>query len=325
MNPQPHSQDWSCPILSGPTASGKTSFALHWASQLGLEIINADSLLVYRGFDIGTAKPTREEQNQVPHHLIDCCPPETSFTAAEFVREVERLSQEIHARGRRCLIVGGTPFYLKALCFGVWDAPPTHPEFRESLAPQSNTELHRRLSEKDPQRALQIHSEDRYRVIRALEILEFSPKKSHSEITSSLPNPERLARYPLLWIDRDTEELEARIRLRTEQMLEAGLIEETERLRRAHPNARALKSVGYQQVQNYLDGAAPQGRKIPPGKAGLSSEISLATRQLVKSQRTFLKSLSTQLGPEHARRFLLDAELSELESALTALYTREHE
>ena len=185
--PSPLAASLEIPVLSGPTASGKTALALEFCAARKakgqiLEIINADSLLVTRRFDIGTAKPSLQEREQIPHHLIDCCEPEVQFTAADFVRETLRLTGEIQARGGFPLIVGGTPFYLKALFFGIWDAPPTHPEFRKSLEDFSNEDLHQRLQTRDPARAQQTPVADRYRVIRALEILEFSNKSSLQEI-----------------------------------------------------------------------------------------------------------------------------------------------
>jgi len=310
-----------CPILSGPTACGKTGFSIEFAQQHSIEIINADSLLVYRDFDIGTAKPTAAEQSGVPHHLIDICDPLENFSAADFVNQARSMIAQIESRGKRALIVGGTPFYLKALCFGVWEAPATHPEFRSTLEPFTSEELHARLTSRDPKRADDIHPSDRYRVIRALEILEFSSFQTHEEMLAQSsplqPNP----LFPLLWIDRDHAELESRIQIRTQEMLKHGFVDEVIRLQNQFPGARALNSVGYRQVCDYLAERAPSGRKIRPGTAGLADEIQLATRQLVKSQRTFLKGLTRNLGDRLARRFVLNQERSELERALVELYS----
>ena len=300
------------PILAGPTASGKTSFALAVAEKHRLEIINADSLLVYRGFDIGTAKPTKDEQARVAHHLIDIREPLDSFTAADFVREVHELTSVLESEGRRALIVGGTHFYLKALCLGLWEAPPTQPNFRAAQESRGLGDLFAELARKDPAYAQKIGPMDRYRIIRALEILEFSNQKpsdlaAHAE--KRAPDP----RFPLLWIDRESEELEGRIALRTSEMLEQGLVEETRRLLEDHPGARALESVGYRQVVDHLQGRAPEGRTLRPGKAGLEDEIRLATRQLVKSQRTFLR------GFTFAERFLFEAERLKLEARVQQL------
>jgi tRNA dimethylallyltransferase len=292
------------PILAGPTAAGKTQFALEVASELNLEIINADSLNVYRGFNIGTAKPSTSERASVPHHLIDIRDPLEKFTAADFVREVHALCSS-----RRALIVGGTHFYLKALCLGLWDAPPTQPEYRNSLMSVETSELFEKLLKRDPDQALKVGRQDRYRIIRALEILEFSDKipsllesQAKSKALEQGPDP----RFALFWIDRDNTELNERIALRTRQMIEQGLIDETRELLARFPGARALHSVGYRQVAAHLSGTPPPGRKLRPGIEGLEDEIRLATRQLVKAQRTFLRSLS------FAERFLFDADRPKL-------------
>ncbi len=295
------------PILSGPTASGKTAFVLELAEHYDLEIINADSLLVYRGFDIGTAKPTKEELARVPHHLIDIRDPEETYTAADFVRDVERLLREIHSRGKRALIVGGTPFYLKALTFGLWEAPSTSPEFRKAVENDPTPLLHEQLQALDPTHAAKIGPADRYRIIRALEILQFSGKKPselEAEAKTRGPDP----RFPLWVLDRAPAELESRIHLRTRAMLEHGLIDEARQLCQEHPTARALGSIGYAQVLDHLDGKAPQGRTLRPGLDGLQDEIALATRQLVKAQRTFLR------GMPHAQWFLFEQDRPRLEA-----------
>jgi tRNA dimethylallyltransferase len=297
------------PILAGPTASGKTSFALEQAERLGLEIINADSLLVYRHFDIGTAKPTAQEMGSVPHHLINIRDPLESFTAADFVRAVHGLAADLHRRNQKALIVGGTHFYLKALCLGLWDAPETQPEFRKTLESVETSELFERLRTLDPTYATKIGVADRYRIIRALEILEFSPKKPsqlESEAAQRQPDP----RFPLLWIDRNPDEIEARIQARIQQMLAAGLIQETRSLLEHYPQARALHSVGYRQVVDFIHGTPPPGRAVRPGTEGLSDEIQLATRQLVKSQRTFLR------GFEFAERFLFEEDRLKLKARI---------
>jgi len=303
------------PILAGPTACGKTAFALELAARYDLELINADSLLVYRGFDIGTAKPSREELARFPHHLVDVRDPGENYTAADFVRDVERLLREIASRGRRTLIVGGTSFYLKALSFGLWDAPATNPEFRKSVEDEESSSLFAQLEKLDPAHALKIGPADRYRIIRALEILQFSgrrPSELEAEARGRGPDP----RFPLWVIDRAAEEIEARIRQRTEAMLEQGLIEEAGRLRDETPTARALGSVGYAQVLDFLDGRSPQGRQVRPGLDGLRDEITLATRQLARSQRTFLR------GMAHAQWFLFEQDRPRLEALAEQTFTR---
>jgi len=304
------------PVLSGPTACGKSSLALELAELYGLEIINADSLLVYRGFDIGTAKPTAEELTKIPHHLVDICEPEQFYSAADFVRDVNTQLEKIYTQGKRALIVGGTQFYLKALLFGLWDAPTTNPDFRKSLEPVDNATLFEQLSRQDREHALKIGPNDRYRLIRALEILEFSgvkPSTLEKQARERKPDP----RFQLWIMDRSTQELEERIQQRTTAMLGAGLIAETQKLREKHPHARPLSSVGYAQVIDFLDGKAPAGRLLKPGLAGLHDEICLATRQLVKSQRTFLKALGKSCAAEG---FLFDQDRPKLWSLARTTY-----
>lgn len=300
------------PIIAGPTASGKTSFALKMARRHGLEIINADSLLVYRGFDVGTAKPSRPERAEIPHHLIDIRDPMDSYTAADFVADVRELTSQLEASGVRALIVGGTHFYLKALCLGLWEAPPTQPNFRASQESRGLGELFAELAAKDPSYAQKIGPADRYRIIRALEILEFSNQKP-SDLAAHADKREPDSRFPLLWIDRTAEDLEDRIALRTREMLDQGLIDETRRLLEDHPGARALESVGYRQGVDHLQGRSPEGRSLRPGREGLEDEIRLATRQLVKSQRTFLR------GFAFAERFLFEGDRHKLEARVQEL------
>ena len=155
-------------ILSGPTAVGKSSLAIQIAQQLQLEIINADSVCFYREFNIGSAKPTSEERLAVPHHLIDVAHPDENYHAGLFLKDVERVLSDIHSRGKRAIIVGGSGFYLKALRLGLWEAPPTSTEFRERMAAVSLETLYSNLETVDPTHAQKIGRQDRYRLIRSL-------------------------------------------------------------------------------------------------------------------------------------------------------------
>ncbi|OFZ36148.1 MAG: tRNA (adenosine(37)-N6)-dimethylallyltransferase MiaA, partial [Bdellovibrionales bacterium GWC1_52_8] len=221
-------------------------------------------------------------------HLLDIKNPDESFTAGAFVREVEEKLIEIHSRGTRALIVGGTGFYLKALLFGQWNAPAADPLLRAEFEKKPTEALFTRLAKVDPQAAERIGPQDRYRLVRALEINQATGKTLTSlqaELPSA-PDP----RFALLVLDRPTEELDVRIHERTEQMIRAGLIEEVTRLLESFPAARTLNAVGYRQAVAYLRDERPAGRKIAPGLPGLVSEIELATRQLVKQQRTWFRS-----------------------------------
>jgi tRNA dimethylallyltransferase len=285
-------------VLAGPTAAGKTALALEMAGLRPdlIEIINADSMQVYRGMDIGTAKPTNEELARVPHHLIDIRDPHEPFTAGEFRRATLAALEDIHARGKRALIVGGTGFYLRALFFGIWDGPPADPAIRARLEACDLTELHSRLTARDPESAVRIGLSDRYRLTRALELIEQigkTPTELEKEM-SGAPHPG----LELWVVDRNPSELERRLSQRTELMIEQGFVEEVRRLTTRYLDAspRSLGAVGYREVCAYLAGHAPKGRKIPPGLPGLRQEIDLANRQLVKKQRTWFRSLGQRLG-----------------------------
>ena len=295
-------------ILSGPTATGKTELALALAarSDQPVEIINADSLLVYRGMNIGTAKPSAQELQTVCHHLIDIRDPNEPFTAGDFVRGVESALADIHARERRALIVGGTGFYLKALLYGMWGELPSDPSIRAELDPLPDSELARLLKERDPASAERIGPQDRYRLVRALELIRVTGK-TPTELQAARPS-EPDPRFELWVIDRPNEVLYPRIAARVRQMLDSGLVAEVEDLRQRFPQARALGAVGYAQVGAFLDGRKPEGRALAPGLPGLTQEIELATRQLVKRQRTWFRSLKT------ARHYPMDAEREALEA-----------
>lgn len=277
-------------ILTGPTASGKTAHSIDLAKQspVPVEIINADSMLVYRGMDIGTAKPTLEERAGVPHHLIDIRNPDEPFAAGDFIRAANAAISEIQTRGHRPLIVGGTGFYLKALLFGMWEGPKASIELRARLQEISNAELFEKLRVRDPSSANRIGPADRYRLIRATEIIELTGQ-TPTDLQKKMPN-EPDPRFMLWILDRTVEQLELKIRERTRTMLTAGWLDEVKALMKQFPEARSLQSVGYAQVRDYLLGKVPEGRKLKPGLEGLEDEVVLATRQLVKSQLTWFKN-----------------------------------
>lgn len=304
-------------ILTGPTATGKSSIALNWATENPeVELINADSLLVYRGLNIGTAKPTEAELQQVPHHLVNICNPDESFTAGEFVRATELAIETIYKKGKKPLIVGGTGFYLNSLLFGIWKVPASDPDVKKRLSEKENPELFQTLQKIDPVSAQKIGSSDRYRLIRFLEIFELTgktPVELQAEHPTT-PDP----RFQLWIVDRENSELFSRIEQRTQKMLEDGLIDEFKKIQNQYPDCRPLKSVGYAQVHTFLEGLEVPGRKPKPGLEGLSEEIQLATRQLVKSQRTWFKGQETRV-PE-TKRWILDSDLEKLKMELNSVY-----
>lgn len=311
-------------ILTGTTASGKTSLAIQWAlahPSKAIEIINADSMLVYRGMDIGTAKPTLQEQQLIPHHLIDIRNPDEPFTAGDFFRTVQSTLCDLEACGKRALIVGGTGFYLKALLFGLWEAPPADPRVRENLNQLSNFELFTELTTKDPLAAERIGPQDRYRLMRAIEMMTLTGK-TVTDLRNRHPE-EPDPRFELLILDRPTDLLFARISARTREMIQTGLVEEVQKLQSLYLNTRPLSAVGYAQVCNYLAGTTPDGRKLKPGLDGLCDEIELATRQLVKRQRTWFRGVLSQqnsLQKKFASTFTLDQDSEALIEKLKLIY-----
>jgi len=300
-------------VLTGPTASGKTAIALDLARRHGgTEIINSDSLLVYRGMNIGTAKPTAEEIAAVPHHLIDVRNPDEPFTAGDFIRAVESALGDIQARGRQALIVGGSGFYLKALLFGLWDVPPGDPGLRRELELRPARELYDELFSVDAEAALRITPNDPYRLVRAHQVMRQTGKTPTAleAAQSKIPDP----RFLLWVVDRGSTELRARVQERTSRMLAMGLLEETQSLQARYPGCRPLSAIGYAQVQAYLRGEDPPGRKLRPGLTGLQDEIELATLQLVKRQRTWFR------GQKTAVQFTLDEDVPKIRDEFAQIY-----
>jgi tRNA dimethylallyltransferase len=271
-------------IVTGPTGSGKSALALKLAEELCGAVINADSLSFYKGFDIGTAKPSKEEMGRVPHYLFDILEPDELFDAADFIRLARPLIKELCAKGLAPLVTGGTGFYIRSLTKGLFEGPGRNPEFRESLreAEAKGTDLHELLAKCDPEAARRINKRDRIRIERALEVLRFSGKS-----IVDAQNDHRLSEKPFeslsLVLDQKTPLLDARLTARVQEMLNCGLIEET----RAHldsglsPELKPLKSVGYREAVSYLKGEVSLGE--------ISELIYLRTRRLAKRQRTWFR------------------------------------
>ena len=304
-------------ILTGMTATGKSEVALEFAAARGdIELINADSVQVFRGMDIGSAKPSAGEQARVRHHLLDIRNPDEPFSAGGFRRAVDGCLADIEGRGKRALIVGGTGFYLKALLYGMWQAEEADPaereKFRDALAETPSEDLLARIAEKDPVTAKRISASDRYRLVRALEVMHFTGK-TPTELEDSMPT-EPESRFTLLVLDRPKEELDQRIEKRTREMLRLGFLEEVQKLLRDFPTSRALQAVGYAQVVAHIEGRLPAGRKSALTEENLVSEISLATRQLCKRQRTWFRS------EKNAKAFELEKDRAALLAALAGTY-----
>lgn len=277
--------------LLGPTASGKTGLALKIAETLPVEIISLDSALVYRDMDIGTAKPTAAERAAVPHHLIDIISPLETYSAADFVNDCVRLTNEIHARGRLPLIVGGTMMYFHALTEGLNALPEADAGIRAALQAEKTEyglpHLYRRLQTVDPQTAARLESADSQRIERALEvfILTGKPLSRHFAERQTYTPPLDLCTVSLLPADR--AELHAQIAKRFLAMLEHGFIDEVKRLQTAYPELTAdmtsMRCVGYRQAWDYLTGAYDYDTFVEKGIA--------STRQLAKRQLTWLRKI----------------------------------
>ena len=273
----------------GPTAGGKTGLALRLAQRFPLEIISLDSALVYRGMDIGTAKPTAEELTSVPHHLINIISPLQSYSAAEFAADCLRLCGEISARGRMPLIVGGTMMYFHALVNGLNDLPQADAGVRAQLQAQKAEQgvegLYRRLCEVDAATAARLKPGDTQRIERALEVflLTGRPLSDHLAVQTAYRVPLRL--HTLVLFPQRRELLHEVIARRFRLMLEQGFIEEVGRLKAEYPSLTAehnsMRCVGYRQAWDYLDGACAYDAFVDAGIA--------ATRQLAKRQLTWLR------------------------------------
>ncbi|QNP49630.1 tRNA (adenosine(37)-N6)-dimethylallyltransferase MiaA [Diaphorobacter aerolatus] len=286
-----------CVAIAGPTASGKTAAALQLAASLApglaVEIISVDSALVYRGMDIGTAKPSHAELAQVPHHLIDILDPLDSYSAADFVRDTERLIAAIHARGALPVLVGGTMLYFKALIDGIDDMPPADPEVRARLDAQAADigwpAMHAQLAKVDPITAARLAPGDSQRIQRALEVWHVSgqPLSSFHSRSSNRNSSSLLAADALYSLEPDNRAwLHERIAQRFHAMLDSGFLDEMHRLRARgdlHSDLPSMRCVGYRQAWESLDGTQPMSTLAERGIA--------ATRQLAKRQITWLRSM----------------------------------
>ena len=281
--------------LVGPTASGKTAAALALAAELqprgGAEIISVDSALVYRGMDIGTAKPSREELACVPHHLIDILDPLQSYSAAEFAKDATRLIGDIRARGRTPLLVGGTMLYLKALLEGLNDMPAADPQVREQIQQRAQAlgwpAMHAELMRVDPITAARLAPGDRQRIGRALEIWT-STGQALSAFHQAPKSAPPALNIPVISLE-PTERawLHERIALRFDQMMAQGFIHEVRTLRARgdlHPDLPSMRCVGYRQAWQGLDEGWSE--------AEIRERGIFATRQLAKRQITWLRGMA---------------------------------
>ncbi len=276
-------------LLLGPTASGKTALAMALAQATPIEIVSIDSALVYRGLDIGSAKPSAAERVAVPHHLIDIREPDQPYSAADFVRDAVPLVAAIRARGRLPLIVGGTMLYAKALREGLSSLPPADPAVRERLEQEAAVlgwpALHARLAELDPVTAQRLAPADSQRIQRALEVFELTGRPLAGLLAAPSRPPLALATIAL--VPGDRAQLHRRIEQRFDAMLAAGFLDEVRQLMACgylHPDLPAMRSVGYRQAWEHLERGTPFREFRAAGIA--------ATRQLAKRQLTWLRSMA---------------------------------
>jgi tRNA dimethylallyltransferase len=270
-------------ILTGPTASGKSAVGLALAERLGAEVVAMDSMTLYRGLDIGTAKPTPDERRRVPHHLIDVLDPWESASVAWWLDRAAAACRDVAARGRRALFVGGTPLYLKALLHGLFEGPAGDPVLRARLEREPGPELHARLALVDPASAARLHPHDVRRLVRALEVFELTgrPISSWQDHFDKV----RPRRFPPVWLDLARPVLYERINRRVAAMMRAGLLDEVRRLR-ALPrplSKEARQALGYKELFDHLE-----GRIDLEGAVGL---IQTRSRQFAKRQLTWLRHM----------------------------------
>lgn len=271
-------------VVIGATASGKSALAMELAQRNHAEILSVDSMQVYRGMDIGTAKPSLAEQRLVRHHLIDLVDPDQPFTVARFVEMADAVIADAGRRGVRLIITGGTPLYYKALFEGLFEGPGSDPELRERLRAMGNAELHRRLTQVDPVAAARIHVNDDRRLIRALEVYELTGKS----ITDHQREWGGEHRHPATWVGLhwEREQLNRRINARVKQMIEAGWVDEVRTLldRYGDLSQTAGEATGYSDLIAHVRGKSSLDDAV--------ESIKIATRQLARRQMKWFRRFS---------------------------------
>jgi tRNA dimethylallyltransferase len=277
-------------FILGPTASGKTAVALHLAARLPVEIVSVDSAQVYRGMDVGTAKPDAATLARFPHHLVDIVEPTEAYSAGRFRADALRLAGEIHGRGRVPLFVGGTMLYYRALVRGLADLPVADPAVRGSIEARAREHgwpaLHRELARIDPGTAARLEPTDAQRIQRALEVHAVSGRTLSAWHAQAPARPAPFESLVVSLEPSDRAVLHERIARRFESMVASGLVDELRALRARHrldASMPSMRSVGYRQAWEAIEGRLPM--------AALASKGTAATRQLAKRQLTWLRAM----------------------------------
>jgi tRNA dimethylallyltransferase len=276
-------------LLMGPTGSGKTELAATLVARLPLEIVSVDAAMVYRGMDIGTAKPSAELLARAPHRLIDLIDPVESYSAARFLADAGRAIEEIAARGRIPLLAGGTMLYFRALQSGLAQLPAADPAIRQRLEARAAAEgwpaLHAELARLDPAAAARIRANDRQRIERALEVIEQSGRPLSVQHAQDLRGAASCDDLPLVFAPADRALLFERVAARFDDMLRRGFLEEVRGLRARgdlHAGLPSMRLIGYRQLWQHLEGAV----KLPEA----AEQAVAATRQLARRQLTWLRA-----------------------------------
>jgi tRNA dimethylallyltransferase len=275
--------EWPLLVILGATASGKSALAMEIARANGAEILSVDSMQVYRGMDVGTAKPTQAERGEVGHHLLDCVGPDEQFSAARFIEMADRTIAEANARGVKLIATGGTPMYFKALFEGLFAGPSADEGVRERLRLLSGLELHERLKKVDAAAAERIHVGDIMRLVRALEVHELTGQPI--SVLQKQWEQDQPARHRAVWIGLkwDKDALNRRINARVKEMIAGGWVEEVRGLLAKYPalSKTAQEATGYAQLIEHLRGRMTLDEAM--------EQIKIATRQLARRQMKWFK------------------------------------
>jgi len=297
-------------VLTGPTASGKSGLGMELARRHDLEIVSADSMSLYKRMDIGTAKPSPAEQAEIPHHGLDLVEPWEEYDSSRYVGMADAAIAGIRSRGKRPLVLGGTPLYLMALLRGFFEGPSQDRELRRRLEEEEARQpgsLHERLLDVDPEAAARIHRNDRKRLVRALEVFELTGQTISSLQTQFEQGPSRYP-YRALALHREREELRERVRERCQRMFDAGLVQEVRSILAAGGFSRSAgAAIGYREVLEFLDGRLPADE--------LQYRVRSNTYRLVRRQSTWFRGfrglqtldLAGEVGPrerEEAEKLL---------------------